>query len=234
MPSSMMNQVREIRDRRKPFLKHPLAQALIRGELSIEGLKGFATQWYIHAREVLPCFIQTYANVPRTPEYREVVRKMVKTMVEEEGTDIVGGKIPSHPELAMRFALSLGLSRDEVEYATPLPEERLCDSELMYLCKSSALEGLGGIGVALEAHVPESFSKYSESLRQNYRLRPEATEFWDVHVEADKEHGEDAEAMILKFVKTKEDEIRLLNAVKRGLDAIEVWYDGMYRAYFKR
>ena len=226
------DQIREMVKDRKPFLKHKMAQVLIRGELSRKGLAGFAKQWYIHAREVLPCFIAMYGNVPRTPEYRDVVRAMVKVMVEEEGEDIVGGKTPGHPELAMRFAESLGLARDEVEYATPLPEERMCDSELLLLCRSSFLEGLSAIGVALETHVPEAFKAYSESLRRNYGLGPESTEFWDVHVTADQEHGDAAEKIVLRFAKTPEEQARVIQAVKRGLDAIDLWYDGMYRSFY--
>ena len=228
----MKDRIREVVKDRKPFLNHKMAQVLIRGELSRQGLKEFAKQWYIHAREVLPCFIAMYGNVPRTLEYREVVRAMVKVMVEEEGEDIVGGKTPGHPELAMRFAESLGLSRDEVEYATPLPEERLCDSELLILCRSSFLEGVSAIGVALESHVPEAFKAYSESLRENYGLGPESTAFWDVHITADQEHGDVAEKIVLKFAKTPEEQALVLQAVKRGLDAIEVWYGGMYRSFY--
>ena len=229
-----MKQVKEIVQAKKSFLNHPFSQMLIRGELSKEALKGFATQWYIHAREIIPCFIAIYNNIPRTPEYRDAVRKMVKVVVEEEGEDIVGGKIPSHPELAMRFAESLGLSRDEVEYAEPLPEERMCDSDILMLSRSSALEGIAAIGLALETHVPESFEKYSESLRKHYGLGPDATAFWDIHVSADKEHGDTAEGLVQQFIHTKDDEAKLLNAVKRGLDAIWIWYDGMLRTYVQR
>ncbi len=225
----LKDRLHEIVQNRKPFLKHKMAQALIRGELSREGMAGFAKQWYLHARNLrLPTI---YANVPRTPEYRDVIRAMVRAMVEEEGEDIVGGKTPGHPELAMRFAQSLGLSRDDVECATPLPELQLCDSELLILCKSSFLEGISAVGVALESHVPEAFKAYSESLRKNYGLGPESTAFWDVHVKADQEHGDAAEKIMLRFAKTPDDQARAIQAVKRALDAVDVWYDGMYRTF---
>ena len=99
---------------RQHLLQHPFYQAWSRGELSMEALRDYATQYYHHVA-AFPTYLSA---VHAQTEDAEVRRQILSNLIDEEaGT-------PNHPELWLQFAESLGLDRAEVKCAAQWPETK--------------------------------------------------------------------------------------------------------------
>src|SRR5271165_6783268 len=93
------------------LLQHPFYQAWSRGDLSLEALRDYATQYYHHVAA-----FPTYLSAVHTQtENAEVRRHILSNLVDEEAGS------PNHPELWLRFAESLGLDRTEVQRSAQWP-----------------------------------------------------------------------------------------------------------------
>src|SRR5450432_4211418 len=95
----------------RSVLKHPFYLAWNQGTLPRESLKAYAAQYY---RQVLafPRYVSAVHSRCDKPAARQ---QLLENLIEEErGPD-------NHPELWLRFAETLGVARDEVLSAAPLP-----------------------------------------------------------------------------------------------------------------
>ena len=97
---------------------HPVIGMIERGELTEEQILGFAVQFYQLFAKVFPKPIsQLYA---RCPDDDEIEKHLLENLI-EEGTGQVSGSA-SHRDLYIEFGRVLGLSREALDSAEPLPE----------------------------------------------------------------------------------------------------------------
>ena len=94
------------------MLKHPFYQAWQRGELTLDALRRYASQYYHHVLAFPQYVSGTHANCPDQKDRQEILENLIE---EERGEE-------NHPELWLRFSDALGLSRDSVEGADHLAE----------------------------------------------------------------------------------------------------------------
>lgn len=162
---------------RQHLLKHPFYTAWSNGTLPMETLREYAGQYY-HFEINFPRYVAgAYSRIER-PEDRRV---LLENLIDEEG------RAPTHPELWMDFARSIGAS---VRNRRPTPATR----GLLRVYEEHALAGdapsaLGAI-YAYESQFPAVAAEKSRGLRANYGIRSkEAHEFFRVHTRADVEHS---------------------------------------------
>ena len=176
---------------RQHLLQHPFYQAWSRGELSMEALRDYATQYYHHVA-AFPTYLSA---VHAQTEDAEVRRQILSNLIDEEaGT-------PNHPELWLQFAESLGLDRAEVKSAAQWPETKKLIADFRACC------GDRGTGVGLsalyayESQIPSVSEKKIEGLEKHYGFsNPDGYKYFSVHIEADREHAAVEAAQIAQLV----------------------------------
>jgi pyrroloquinoline-quinone synthase len=165
--------------RERHLLKHPFYVAWSRGEITRDTLRSYAGQYYQFESNFPRYVAAAYAHLTR-PEER---RLLLDNLVDEEGRN------PTHPQLWLDFARSIGASPRSVKAAPAFEATRK-------LLKCYERYGARGPAPALaslysyESIFPEVAAEKSRGLREQYGIRdPRAHEFFRVHTGADVEHA---------------------------------------------
>jgi pyrroloquinoline-quinone synthase len=176
---------------RQHLLQHPFYQAWSRGELSLDALRDYATQYYHHVA-AFPTYLSA---VHAQTEDTEVRRQILLNLIDEEAG------APNHPELWLKFAESLGVDRSEVKHAALWPETKKLIEDFRSCC------GCRGTGVGLsalyayESQIPSVSETKIDGLRKYYGFsNPDGYRYFSVHVEADREHSAIEAAQIAQVV----------------------------------
>lgn len=210
---------------RRTFGSHPLWLDLADGKLGREQLKLFAVQFFLQVREFPRAVSALHANCP-FPDERQ---KLAESVYEEETGRISGCNLP-HPELFIVFGCALGLAREEMTEATPLPgTAALIDWFELSSKQRSFIEGAAAINLAAEGQVPGAFGPFARALEKHYGLSREAVAFWDVHEIADRDHSDIGDHIVVRFASTDEWRERARRAVSHSLDMWWQFFDGMER-----
>lgn len=160
------------------LLKHPFYQAWSDGTLPLETIREYAGQYYRHVLAFPRYVSATHAAC----EDLSVRQMLLENLIDEErGTE-------NHPELWLRFAEALGLSRAEVESKESLPEIKAIIDTFLGAARRSYEEGLGAL-FAYEHQIPEIAQFKLEALEKHYGVTTKrGTAFFDVHRTADVYH----------------------------------------------
>lgn len=161
------------------MLKHPFYQLWSEGKLSDTTLAEYARQYYAHVR-AFPTYVSA---VHSRCDDLEVRQMLLENLIEEErGED-------NHPELWLRFAEGLGVTRDEVKKAELLPSTTDTVARLKALT-SSADYRLGVAALyAYESQIPEVAKTKREGLKAFYGVEDSrAVSFFTAHEVADQVH----------------------------------------------
>ena len=164
----------------KHLLKHPFYLAWTRGELSRAALRDYAAQYYQHVA-AFPTYLSA---VHSRCEDQPTRKQLLNNLVDEEAGE------PNHPELWLRFAESLGVSREEVR-ATKVESEtsHLIETFRSACSTTETAEGLAAL-YAYESQIPAVSESKIDGLQKHYGFTdPAAYEYFAVHIEADREHA---------------------------------------------
>lgn len=187
-----MNFVQELQSELAPYhlLKHTFYQKWEKGEVSKSQLKYYAGQYYHHV-SAFPRYISALHSLCENAQDRKI---LLENLNDEEGQRGV-----PHPELWMRFAEGLGLTKEEVQN-TPLCEEikHIINTFFSY-CRSSYPEGLSAL-YSYEYQVPEIAETKMTGLKNHYQITDEKTlSFFEEHKSADVYHRQAIEVLLEKF-----------------------------------
>lgn len=203
------------------LLTHPFYQSWSAGTLSLHALQEYGKQYYRHV-EAFPTYVSAvHANCPSLPVRQQLLENLIE---EERGAD-------NHPELWLRFAEALGVSRDDVLSAAPLPETTALVRTFRTLTReSSYLVGAAAL-LAYEAQVPEVAEAKSAGLKRFYGVDDQrGLAFFQVHLQADRFHAETARQMLRAHV-TPEHTSEVVTACECALAALWEMLDGVYAHY---
>lgn len=203
------------------LLTHPFYQAWSAGTLSLRALQEYSKQYYRHV-EAFPTYMSAvHANCPLLPIRQHLLENLIE---EERGAE-------NHPELWLRFAEALGVPRDEVTTATPLPETTALVQTFRALTReSSYLAGTAAL-LAYEAQVPEVAAAKIAGLKQFYGVDdPRGLAFFQVHLQADCFHADTARQILREHL-TLEGAQEVVVACDRALSALWGMLDGVYSRY---
>lgn len=207
------------------LLQHPFYQLWNEGALSLSGLREYAKEYYLHVH-MFPRYLSATHSRCSDLALRQM---LLENLVEEEsGPD-------NHPELWLRFAEALGISREELLHHQYLPQTRLA-VELLYelACRSHPAEGLASL-YAYESQFPEIAAVKLEGLRRYYGITDErGLAFFTVHIDADVVHRAVLREALAQICATPQDRDRALEAACEAADALNFLLDGIYYTYCPR
>ena len=175
------------------LLLHPFYQDWTRGSLSQETLKEYSMQYYTHV-QAFPRYISAAHSKCEDLEKRRI---LLENLADEEGLN----QGEPHPELWLRFAEGLGVSRQEVETKPSRKSIENVVEVFMSAANSSYAEGLASL-YAYEYQVPEIAETKIKGLKEHYGVEDDRSlSFFTVHKEADVHHRQECEKLIDTFSK---------------------------------
>lgn len=213
--------VLETRIQERHLLKHPFYQAWSAGTLSLTALQEYSKQYYRQV-EAFPTYVSAvHANCPHLPVRQQLLENLLE---EERGVD-------NHPELWLRFAEALGVQRNDVVSAAPLPETSSLVNTFRTLTREhSYLAGVATL-MAYEAQVPEVAETKIAGLKQFYGVDDaRGLAFFQVHLQADRLHAETARHILQEHL-TYENADEVVSSCEQALDALWGMLDGVYAQY---
>ena len=206
----------------KSILKHPFYQRWQAGEMTLDELKGYTCQYYQHVL-AFPRYVSgTHANCADLADRQELLENLRE---EEEGPN-------NHPEMWLRFGEAIGLQREDMTEALPLPETTALDESFRRITKDSPF--IAGIAAlyAYESQVPEVAGTKMEGLKRYYGVdSPDGLRFFVVHHSLDVEHSAVTRNMVACYAGAPGAEESAVAAVEEACDALWGFLDGCYREY---
>ena len=166
---------------RYAMLNHPFYQLWSAGKLDVGVLREYAKQYYAHVKA-----FPTYVSATHSHCDDIAVRQMLlENLIEEERGE------NNHPELWLRFAEGLGLTRDEVKDAELLPSTIDSVNRLKALTQCEDYRRGVAALYAYESQIPDVARTKRSGLADFYGIKDRrAVSFFTVHEAADEWHRE--------------------------------------------
>jgi pyrroloquinoline-quinone synthase len=192
-------------------LNHPFYQEWTAGILSLQRLHEYAVQYYPHVA-AFPRYLSAMHSRCDDIETRQTI--LENLIDEERGSH-------NHPELWLRFADALGLSRRQVLAAEPLPAARSLVETFTHLSRDLPLAaGLAALYV-YESQIPGIADAKIQGLERFYGVTgEEGLRFFAVHRQADLEHASAVASLIERHVLDENDYRITLDAGRTALQAV--------------
>lgn len=188
------------------------------GKLSIKRLQGWAIQHYLHNQAILRAFALGMVKNAHDPE---MFGYFTYQFNEEQ----------SHPDLAKRFGLALGLKEEDFSEATQIFECQIHSARTIYNTIMGIPPQNRASALTSESMVCRYSEEFNTYLRKNYGMGDAALEFFSVHMAADKEHTAQSAELIARMTKTPREE-RLVRESAQYMVRIKLGkFDGLYQAY---
>lgn len=193
-------------------------------QLTKEAARVLIEQWSSFTRHSRQCWAHVVGNCPIVE-----VRKFIVTenLYEEEAQE---GH--SHFEILARMGMALGLTRDEIVEAKPLPTtivamhawETLTKNRTWYegLAAKSVLERTNNLNCGNFSH------HQAEHWMRQLKLTKDDTEFWWMHDSVDQIHGDGSLNLLEKYLKSEEKKRAALRAAEESMMAWQIYFDGFY------
>jgi pyrroloquinoline-quinone synthase len=170
------------------LLQHPFYKMWSEGNLTTETLQDYAKQYYHHVY-AFPRYVSAIHSKCDSPDIKTRQVILHNLIDEEDGTE-------NHPELWLRFAEGLGVSREDVKSATLNQETKELVEGFFALCNRSYAHGLGAL-YAYERQVPDVAKSKIEGLKMFYGIEDDrTTKFFSVHIKADEWHSQEVRDLI--------------------------------------
>lgn len=165
---------------KKHLLTHEFYKAWSEGKLSQECLKEYALEYYAHVKAFPTYLSALHAHT----EDMKTRRGILQNLIEEEHGE------PNHPELWKSFALSLGVTEEEIDEYVPSDAIQALISSFRSICREGKTEdGLAAL-YAYESQIPAICLSKIEGLKKYYGMSdPRSWRYFSVHIAADEEHA---------------------------------------------
>ena len=209
-----------------PMERHPWFQGIIQHRWAREQIILGEVQHYLRVR-TNPIFFG-YIAVNAVSEKRyELMDVVLENFMEE----LSGPR--SHVDIMLQFLEEAGISREEADAAEPAPGTMAAIEMIIGGCqRRSALEGLALLSFVESQHGGEQgvAAKTYRELTGHYRFSPRAAETYSLHAEQDVGHGARQIEVIHRFATDEETQERVRRAVKLGVTAFTLEWDGHVQA----
>lgn len=206
------------------MLKHPFYVAWTEGRLSKAVLAEYAKQYYAHVR-AFPTYV---SGVHSRCEEISIRQQLLENLIEEERGE------ENHPELWLRFAEALGVTREDVGAARLLPATKDSVRRLQSLTQSEDYrEGLAAL-LAYESQIPEVAQTKREGLKSFYGIEDErAVSFFRVHESIDILHQQVEMQILEERCQSAADQNRAIASAQSAARALWNFLDGVATAYLE-
>ena len=193
------------------LLKHPFYQQWTAGTLPLSRLHNYAVQYYQH----VAAFPRYLSGIHAHCEDLSTRQALLENLIDEErGPE-------NHPELWLRFAEALGVARETVINAEPLPATRSLVDMFIHLTHDQPLSaGLASL-YAYESQIPAVAEAKIDGLRRFYGITDtDGLRFFSVHRDADPHHAAAVAHMVERHSPSQEDRRLALEAAREALSAV--------------
>jgi pyrroloquinoline-quinone synthase len=206
------------------MLSHPFYQLWNEGKLELETLREYAKQYYAHVK-AFPTYVSA---VHSRCDDLKVRQMLLENLIEEERGE------HNHPELWLRFAESLGVSRDEVRDAELLPSTIESVNQLKALTQSEDYRmGVAAL-YAYESQIPEVARTKRRGLAEFYGIEDSrAVSFFTVHEAADEWHRETELKVLGAACDSEAEQEGVAAAAGEGAKALWSFLTGVQAAFEK-
>jgi pyrroloquinoline quinone (PQQ) biosynthesis protein C len=213
-----------------PMEQHPWFDGIIKHRWSKEQIILGEVQHYLRVRTNPIFFGYMAVNAVSAKEYA-VMETVLENFMEE-----LGGK-RTHIDIMLQFLEEGGIAREEADKAEPAPGTLAAIEMIIGCCqRRSALEGvamlafvesqLGGAGKISE--------KVYRELTEHYGFSPRAAETYKLHAAQDEGHGSRQIDAIRLLAKDEQTQDKIRAAVKLGLTAFTLEWDGHVQAMTRK
>ena len=204
------------------ILNHSFYKAWNAGELKIETIQEYASQYFNH----VSAFPRYISGIHTNCEDISIRQELLENLIEEEKGE------ENHPELWLRFGEGMGKSRDAIANSQAIKETNELVDTFMKLSRDEKTH----IGMAAlycyESMVPEIAENKIDGLKKYYNINDENTlKFFTVHIHADKWHREVISELLSNLCDSDEKREEALNAMNKALYALNNFLSGMERVY---
>ena len=197
------------------LLKHPFYQSWNEGTLTLDTLKIYAKEYYHHVAAFPRYISQIHSLCPDISDRQVLLQNLID---EEKGEN-------NHPELWLRFAEGLGVSRKEVKQLPELSTTKELVEGYFELVKTDYATGLGAL-YAYERQTPEVSKSKIDGLKKHYSVCDEKTlQFFSIHQKADEWHTEELIGLIDRLSKSEQEKVA--NGAMKGARLLWSFLDGM-------
>lgn len=193
-----------------------LIPAIAAGAASRAVIRRLAMEFYYLGRWMTPDFAMFIANAPDayslTMEHSEHYAHWAQNFADEAGYL----RDPNHVLMKWEWCQMLGITADELEQYTPMPETIAVTFTMLYYVRRSYEEGLAVFGYAGERLAAKSgYAKaLYEGLKQHYGME---VKNFEVHAYAEPDHGDKAEALFRKVAITASVQHRCRDAIRNTM-----------------
>jgi pyrroloquinoline-quinone synthase len=197
---------------------------LIAGQASRDELHRWAKDAYFYTAAATPNIAAWLSHAPVVPD-RKIWRAIARNLAGELGYI----KERAHVDLYEQFLEGLGIPLAEAQRHLPLASTLGAAAAVGFFCRASFEEGLGAFGLAVEMQVPGrpvGADVIFNALREHYNLDQKTLEFYEVHVEAEDEHGENAMTAVETFASTPQQQVSVRRAFRWSVLAHTAMADG--------
>lgn len=195
----------------RSLLKHPFYQAWTAGTLTLERLQNYAVEYYPHVA-AFPRYLSAIHSRCADVATRQA---LLENLIEEErGAE-------NHPELWLRFAEAIGVSRERVLDASPSPSSSGLVRAFTELASSGHVpSGLAAL-YAYESQIPSVATAKIDGLKRFYGVDdPRGLAFFTVHEKADVWHAQTGAELLARHCAAEHDQMLAVEAGERALDAL--------------
>jgi pyrroloquinoline quinone (PQQ) biosynthesis protein C len=209
-----------------PMEQHPWFQGIIQHRWTREQIVLGEVQHYLRVRTnpIFFGYIAVNAVAERQYGLMEVV---LENFLEELGS----GR--SHVDIVLQFLEEGGISREEADRAEPAPGTMAAIEMIISGCqRRSALEGLALLSFVESQHGGPNgvAAKVYRELTGYYGFSERAAETYRIHAEQDVGHGARQIEVIRRYATDPETQERVRQAVKLGVTAFTLEWDGHVQA----
>jgi pyrroloquinoline-quinone synthase len=204
------------------MLKHPFYQLWQEGKLDEPTLQQYAKQYYAHV-SAFPTYVSAVHSRCNDLKIRQLL--LENLMEEERGPE-------NHPELWLRFAEGLGVSREEVRSTSLLPSTSESVEQFKSLTTSADFRsGLAAL-YAYESQIPEVAKTKREGLRDFYGINDRRTvSFFTVHESVDQVHRQSEMKVLSDTCDTDEAQAEAVTAARGAAKSLWDFLTGIQAAY---
>jgi pyrroloquinoline quinone (PQQ) biosynthesis protein C len=209
-----------------PMEQHPWFHGIIQHRWSREQIVLGEVQHYLRVRTNPVYFGYMAINALSAGQYD--IHEVVMENVREE---LLGAR--SHVDIMLQFLQEAGISREEADRAEPAPGAMACIEMLAGFCqRRSALEGMAMLAFVESQHGSAEgvAAKVYQELTGFYGFSPRAAETYHIHAEEDVGHGARQISLIRRYATDEATQERIRRAVKLGVTAFTLEWDGHVQA----
>jgi pyrroloquinoline quinone (PQQ) biosynthesis protein C len=188
------------------------------GKLSLRRLQGWSLQHYLHNLALLRGFALCMVKNAHDPY---LYNYFLHQLNEEQ----------THPELAKRFGLAIGLKPEDFDKATPIFECVAHTSKTIHgMLLGSPAENRAA-ALVNESMVCRYSKEFDTYLRKHYGLGDSALQFFIVHAVADEEHTRLSAELIARHATEPSVQAKVRQSAEHMVRFKLLKFEGIYNAY---